>query len=462
MAHNLRKNAANTIVIFVLILVAGTNAAAQEIRIVFGNLHAHSNASDGNKNTSPADAYRIAREEGGLDFLSLSEHNHIMKDQAVYDGVIAAANAETTADFVALYGQEFSTLSLGNHVNVQNYPVRIAPSLNGQFDTLFGMVLPIYDSLNADALIVAELNHPAKFEKDYGLESNFGGEIEEFVRVMDPYAQLIAVASGPADVNKKNFVPTPGQRHKHQNISTARWFKYLSYGMHLAPKMDHDNHSPTFGFRHAGRTAVWIRGDFNRESLLKALAARHAYATEDKNLRIFAGLNNGNFPGDVNCNIGDGTLSLTVSVSDDDEPSAAYQLHLYQGIAGDAQYPAKVSGASQSLSGSGSAAFTLQGEPDASLYFIVHVEQISPDPVSGSNKDDAWIAPIWIRTCPELDDCCAEDDEASPAVYVSSRNSKVYHHANCRVVAQIAEHNLVDHGVEPPPGKRLHIGCPLE
>lgn len=436
-----------------------------ELRVYFGNLHAHSNASDGNKNTSPADAFRIAREQGGLDFLSLSEHNHIMADQATYDGVIAAADAATTNGFVALFGQEFSTIKKGfNHANIQNYPLRIPPTLNGQYGQVFGSVIPLYVASHPDAIIVGEFNHPDNFDTDYGLRADFGGDINAFVRSMDPFVQLIAVASGPADANKKSFVPSGSQRFVHQNISTDRWFQYLSHGMHLAPKIDHDTHSPSYGFRHAGRTAVWAHGGLTREKLLGALASRHCYATEDKNLRILPTLESGHLPGDILLANGTAPLTVGLAVTDEDEPQANYIIEVYSGVTGDGMTPSRVADLTTSRTGNGAVNLALPALADAEMYYVLHVQQSSKDPVNESKVDDAWLAPIWVSGTNNQNDNITDDgpidDEIAPQEFVSSRNSDVYHFPDCRVVAAIKPTNL-QHHVGPPEGKHLHQGCPL-
>jgi hypothetical protein len=113
----------------------GTAPAPQE-RVFFGNLHSHTAFSDGSG--TPAEAYTHARDVADLDFLALTEHNHaealgsdnlgIGKDAALYNGpgtnsLIATATRMTEdGRFVALYGQEFSTISTGNHVNRPFHP----------------------------------------------------------------------------------------------------------------------------------------------------------------------------------------------------------------------------------------------------------------------------------------------------------------------------------------------------
>lgn len=133
-----------------LLVVVPSLTTAQE-RVFFGNLHSHTSYSDGSG--TPSQAYRHARDVAHLDFLAITEHNHsraesgarerrdgllIATNHALYTGpdaeaLIPAANRLTEdGQFVAIYGQEFSTISSGNHVNVFNVDAVIdAP--NGDF-----------------------------------------------------------------------------------------------------------------------------------------------------------------------------------------------------------------------------------------------------------------------------------------------------------------------------------------
>ena len=96
--------------------------------VYFGNLHSHTSYSDGSG--VPQDAYAHARDVAGLDFLAITEHNHarapsrIAGDHALYNGsssaslISSAKRFNEDGRFVALYGQEFSSIGSGNHANV--------------------------------------------------------------------------------------------------------------------------------------------------------------------------------------------------------------------------------------------------------------------------------------------------------------------------------------------------------
>src|ERR1051326_7621295 len=122
----------------VLLFAVCGGVSAQNMRVFFGNLHSHTAYSDGTG--TPGEAYDYARTNGKLDFLCISEHNHksaegtgddplklhIALDHSLYNGagansLISTAkrvNADHAGSFVALYGQEFSVIEHGNHINV--------------------------------------------------------------------------------------------------------------------------------------------------------------------------------------------------------------------------------------------------------------------------------------------------------------------------------------------------------
>lgn len=129
---------------------------AAEPTVYLGNLHSHTSYSDGSG--TPHDAFRHAREAAKLDFLAVTEHNHaaaesgagdrrdgilIATDPSLYNGADPFSLVETakrmTEDgkFVALYGQEFSSISKGNHVCVFDAP-SVITTPNGRFDSLLG------------------------------------------------------------------------------------------------------------------------------------------------------------------------------------------------------------------------------------------------------------------------------------------------------------------------------------
>src|ERR1044072_115090 len=118
---SIRKIFASKLLIVVLtpVVVLCQSAFSAPWTVYYGNLHSHSAASDGVDTASVA--YSWARQEGNLNFLCLSEHNHMVSQAALNDDVVAA-DAAAANGFVGLVGQEFSKLppNGGNHVNIHN------------------------------------------------------------------------------------------------------------------------------------------------------------------------------------------------------------------------------------------------------------------------------------------------------------------------------------------------------
>jgi phosphatidylserine/phosphatidylglycerophosphate/cardiolipin synthase-like enzyme len=69
-------------------------------------------------------------------------------------------------------------------------------------------------------------------------------------------------------------------------------------------------------------------------------------------------------------------------------------------------------------------------------------DEIAPEPIGDSEGGDE-----------------SADDATRPAPYIGSRNSDVYHIAGCKDIGRISPANRVQYD-KPPPGKRLHQGCP--
>jgi len=154
-------------------------------RVYFGNIHSHTSYSDGVG--TPEDAYRYARHTAHLDFLAITDHNHRAAENGAEerkDGIMIATNTSlytnntiNTAQqwtqngaFVALYGQEYSSINSGNHINVYDIS-QVIDVNNGEFKQLIDWLKTNKNSANQLALI--QLNHPvacSDASKEYGAD----------------------------------------------------------------------------------------------------------------------------------------------------------------------------------------------------------------------------------------------------------------------------------------------------
>jgi hypothetical protein len=440
----------------------------QDLKIFFGNLHSHTAYSDGTG--TPAQAYEYARTMGKLDFLAISEHNHksaegtgddplhlhIALDHKLYEGAVqnslivtaGKVNQQFPGKFVALYGQEFSSIAGGNHVNVFDVGHVIDEALvpNKNFRKLYdGWLLTNLDSMGNPALV--QFNHPAKVTEDYGMLS-YGGNVPAFVEAVTPHARTIAILSGPHDTK-------PGDPlARDTSFATEAYFFYLNLGLHLAPTADQDNHFITFGTSTDHRTAI-LAPALTKEDLLRAIRDCHVYATQDKNLQVDFRLNGKVMGSTVFAHPGD-PITITVGLADPDEPNADYHVSLrHDTVGGDVEAKNEVEAGDRH--GNGTVTFDGLKYTGGIEYYLVQVVQ------KGTGApDQAWTAPIWI-TVPDTNTDHNPTGGGTPgaatAGFVWSRNSHVYHLQGCKDADRIADANKMT-GNSPPDGKTLHANCP--
>ena len=454
---------------FILIFLACAVSLAAQDNVYFGNLHSHTSYSDGSG--KPAQAYKHARDVAHVDFLAITEHNHaqaeqgaaadrqdgilIAKDHSLYSGpastslISAAHAANKDGTFVALYGQEFSSISSGNHINVFEIPDVITVP-NGAFDQLVTLLDTVRDSRNKQPIV--QFNHPGlntkNPAKDYG-EDDFASDAE-WIDKMGKFARTIAILNGPHDT--KTFDNRPPSSLEHE------YLHYLSLGFHVAPTADQDNHYQTWGDATVARTAV-IAPSLTKENILEAIDQRHVYATEDKNLRLIVKIN-GHLMGDrVSAPAVGSPLAVSYSIKDDDEPDAGYSIEVFSGMVG--QGNAVVI---DKLEIEGN---TADGQIDSikydggNEYIFFKLTQVNEDGV----KDHAWTAPVWfesnVGTATPTSPTPVVPGSVCPAgdQFVASKKRSVYHCSSCRDAQNISAANKVE-GAEAVRGRTLHDNCP--
>lgn len=435
------------------------SAGAQELRVFFGNLHAHTSYSDGSG--TPAMAYDHARLRG-LDFLAITEHNHaqaeqgakerrdgllIARDPALYNGtpasgeasvVDAARTATRPGAFVALYGQEFSAISRGNHANVFEVG-SVIPVANGAFDELVGWLGANPDSAGLPAIV--QFNHPSsEFRRtnEYGRD-DFGGD-EAWVREMGRHAALIEVICGPG--------LNPGVGVTPDRAAEYDYAHYLNMGFRLAPTANQDNHYYNWGDATSARTGV-VAAALTREGILGALRARHVYATTDPDLRVIARVN-GALCGDVIPTPPAGSeLSIVFEIIDQHEPDAAYEVEVFSD---DGPGGPLASVVDQRELGIGNGTHRVEGiaatGPGQYVFFRIY-QRPSGEAGEHARSDSVWTAPVWMEAA------AGEEHEA-----VASRHSRIYHtDPSCSGARAIKASNRLT-GEEAMRGRTPHEGCP--
>ena len=208
---------ASALVLLVHAFPAACVGVAQQERVFFGGMHSHTSYSDGSG--FPDEAFARAHNVAHCDFWAITEHNHnvdmhpreprkgmppIGGNHALYGhfgelpssgqahpSLIAAANAATTDGiFVAIYGQEFSSISSGNHVCVFDVPeVIVTP--NGAFKELLDWLKEPTHLDSTGQVAVVQFNHPSSTYRsqhiEYGMD-DFGTE-DEWVKQMGGWGE---------------------------------------------------------------------------------------------------------------------------------------------------------------------------------------------------------------------------------------------------------------------------------
>lgn len=381
--------------------MVGGSAGAQD-NIYFGNLHAHTLYSDGSG--TPAQAFQGAK-AAGLDFMAVTEHNHkaaesdedtarihIARDPTLYNGnqassLVEAAKAATQdGSFVALYGQEYSVIKKGNHINVFEAP-SVIPIPNKEYRQLLEWTAQNPDSTGKPSLL--QFNHPALDDYndlEYG-RNQFESEAA-WVAAMDAQVELIELFNGPSHEQ--------GTGWRSAAVQEQDYYDYLNLGFHLAPSVGQDNHYFTWGKITDARVAI-IAPDLTHASVMAALRARHAYATADKNLRLIF-RSGSSLQGDVasaTVVAVEEDLPLTLSLKDDDESDASYRIDVFSDVPGGAPIDPERPANTFLLEGNTSAPLPLDGVVfrQSGQYVLVRVTQINDDP---EKEDVAWTAPIWF------------------------------------------------------------------
>jgi len=377
-------------------------AFAQVEQVRFGNLHAHTSYSDGSG--TPTDAYKMACETG-LDFMAVTEHNHdkgdgsgdrkdgklIAKSPTLYSGtsnalVETANRMNKPGRCITLYGQEYSTISSGNHMNIFDVE-NVITAGNGKFDELLDWMEQNRDSRGQIAL--AQFNHPetGREDRDYGRD-DFGESSEaSWIQAMAPNVSLIEVINAQA---LKDGVDL--RTHNHQSL----YFRYLNLGFHLAPSVGHDNHYRNWGVSVDARVAV-ISAELTRPAIIDALRKRHAYASEDKNLRVVFKSGSA-LQGDIAQPPALGSeLPLTLELKDDDEPDARYKVDVFKDAPGGASAERPVE--TYRFSGNQLTPVSLEGVrfEKAGEYVLLRITQYSDEDEDHVTEDRLWTAPIWFE-----------------------------------------------------------------
>ena len=278
--------------------------------IYYGNLHSHSNHSDGGGalddchgaqppqqgRFGPADAWSYAREHG-LDFLVTSEHNHMYDgsdglnaeaDPAAVRALFhsgldgAAAFNAAHAGFLAVYGDEWGVIHGGGHVNIFNGDQLAGWEVNARGQLLAEAFVAKSDYAALYTLMrqrgwLGQFNHPAATGQFRAAGADLG-----YTADGDAAIALCEVLNSAAFSNRTD----EGEPALNNYESACN--KALEAGYHVAFSSDQDNHCANWGASSGNRTGLLLpKGTaLTSAGFTDAIAARRVFATMDRQASI--------------------------------------------------------------------------------------------------------------------------------------------------------------------------------
>jgi hypothetical protein len=264
-------------------------AALSDYELWFGSQHSHINmdGDDGAAGSTAATAFSYASKVPLLKFYIVTPHVHAgrsvgdttLYSDATYNTIRSQADSATTAGFVAIAGQEVSTINSGGHWNLFNASAMVGSDhpdgdwndSNDYYEHVAGLGAGGED-------IAAQFNHTST--------GDFGNRYDPNAA---PYFGTFAVSSGYTNATCGNFCENGSNlEYATSNPLENLWAHYLNLGWKLSPTADQDNHQATWGASSSEYTVI-VRPKgttLDRAGVLQGLRQHMTYATEDANMQI--------------------------------------------------------------------------------------------------------------------------------------------------------------------------------
>jgi len=253
-----------------------TEKVKVDYNVYFGQLHSHTNFSDGAG--TPEEAYEHASKKAEqVDFMALTDHSNSFDnaDSAnILDGSMstewvdghALAKKYTSKDFVGLFGYEMTWSNGLGHMNTFNtngFQSRTQEEFT-KFDTA---LQNYYGKLKEDKNSISQFNHPGTTFGDF---RDFAYYDEE----MDDLITIIEVGNGEGAIGSSGYFP-----------SYEYYTRALDKGWHVAPTNNQDNHKGLWGNANTGRSVI-LAESLTEENIYDAMKNYRVYSTEDNDLEI--------------------------------------------------------------------------------------------------------------------------------------------------------------------------------
>ncbi|NFA43968.1 DUF3604 domain-containing protein [Clostridium botulinum] len=332
-----------------------------DLKHLFGQLHAHTNISDGSGSLD--EAYQWVKDHKA-DYYAVTDHSNWFDNDTeanLGDGSKSEkwTKAHETADkyndpgkFTAIYGYEMtwsgSTGGWG-HINTFNTP---------GFETRTNKAMDLqnyYKTIQTQPQSISQLNHPGKTFGDF---ADFGFYSEG----ADKNVNLIEVGNGEGPIRGSGYFP-----------SYEYYTRALDKGWHVAPTNSQDNHKGNWFTSNNARTIV-IADDNSRDSIYDALREKRVYASEDADMTIDYTVNDevmGTSLGNV-----DGKLNFKINATDPTDKIKKISIIANGGVEVESK-----------TFNDNNANWELTLDPEYSYYYVKVVQE---------DKDISVTSPVWV------------------------------------------------------------------
>lgn len=369
----------------------------------FGQLHSHTQYSDGAGSLESALAYvKALPDNANVDFVAFTDHSNYFDksgaanpEGALYDMSLASAasqnlwneyknavatfNAANAGSMVAIAGFEMTWSGGPGHINTFNTPGIVSrnnTTLNNK--TKDAGLQAYYKLLSQTEGVdsISQFNHPGT---TFGNFIDFG----YWDAVVDTRMYMVEVGNGEGQIGAGGYYP-----------SYEQYIMALDKGWHVAPTNNQDNHKGRWGNANDARDVI-LTDDFTEDGIYAALRARRMYATEDKNLELDYTVN-GNMMGSI-IDVPE-KLNFEISFNDPDRTDSIAKVELVVNSG-------KVAYTWDSAADLAKGSVSVELAPEYTYYFVR---------VTEGDGDLAVTAPVWVGESLKLGISKAECGTSTP------------------------------------------------
>ena len=370
----------------------------------FGQLHSHTQYSDGAGSLDSALAYvKALPDNANVDFVAFTDHSNyfdsknnpnveaalydtsLVKDSdpshswATYKDTVAAFNAANAGKMVAIAGFEMTWSGGPGHINTFNTPGIVSRNNTTLNNKTKDAGLQAYYKLLSQkegANSISQFNHPGT---TFGNFIDFG----YWDAVVDTRMYMVEVGNGEGQIGAGGYYP-----------SYEQYIMALDKGWHVAPTNNQDNHKGRWGNANDARDVI-LTDDFTEDGIYAALRARRMYATEDKNLELDYTVN-GNMMGSI-IDVPE-KLNFEISFNDPDRTDSIAKVELVVNSG-------KVAYTWNSAADLAKGSVSVELAPEYTYYFVR---------VTEGDGDLAVTAPVWVGESLKLGISKAECGTSTP------------------------------------------------